>query len=455
MADDRRGQRAGRRHPRRSVRPGHRIALGTGVLVAVVAGGLALTGALSATAIADTPLYAEGIGMLPDGSRTLVPAGVTPSYLPGSRVLDPGVPDATAERLAAADRAWLASGTTPGADGPYADMVADALLDLHALLLEDGAAIAAWSPNWRYVWPRDAAFAAVALARTGHADDALEVLAFLDRVQADDGDFEARYLPDGSGPPDDRGEQTDGTGWALWAAAAVVAEIDDPGERADALVDLDGLVDRSTRRLVELVEPDGLPPASSDYWEVSETRLTLGTAAPVLAGLQAATTLLTEAGDDDLAQQASDAATVTQEAIADAFGPGGYGRYADRSDADADAASALLLPPFVDEALPGAEQAWRASAAPMARPAGGLAPGAGWREDGVSWTPETALYALAAASLGDDALASTWLTWLDAHRTRAGAIPEKVLADGSPAAVAPLAWTAACVILAVDALDVP
>ena len=30
---------------------------------------------------------------------------------------------------------------------------------------------------------------------------------------------------------------------------------------------------------------------------------------------------------------------------------------------------------------------------------------------------------------------------------------EKVLADGSPAAVAPLGWSAACVLLALDALD--
>ena len=40
----------------------------------------------------------------------------------------------------------------------------------------------------------------------------------------------------------------------------------------------------------------------------------------------------------------------------------------------------------------------------------------------------------------------------DAHRTSAGALPEKVLADGSPAAVAPLAWTAATVLLTLDRL---
>jgi glucoamylase len=120
-----------------------------------------------------------------------------------------------------------------------------------------------------------------------------------------------------------------------------------------------------------------------------------------------------------------------------------------------DAATAFLLPPFQSTPLEGAEAAWRGSIAPMNRPAGGVAPGAGWRKDGVSWTPQTGLYALTAASLGDRALAERWLTFLDEHRTASGALPEKVLADGSPAAVAPLAWTCALVILAVHELDRP
>ena len=89
----------------------------------------------------------------------------------------------------------------------------------------------------------------------------------------------------------------------------------------------------------------------------------------------------------------------------------------------------------------------------MRRPAGGLAPGSSWRQDGVSWTPETALFALTAASTSQIRTAHQWLAWLDAHRTAGGSLPEKVLADGSPAAVAPLAWTAALVVLTVDSLD--
>ncbi|MDO5662794.1 MAG: hypothetical protein Q4G40_08870, partial [Brachybacterium sp.] len=76
-----------------------------------------------------------------------------------------------------------------------------------------------------------------------------------------------------------------------------------------------------------------------------------------------------------------------------------------------------------------------------------------WRDDGISWTPSTTLLGLALAKAGDAHGAEEILDWVDAHRTAAGSIPEKVLADGSPAAVAPLAWSAADVLLTLDALS--
>ena len=84
----------------------------------------------------------------------------------------------------------------------------------------------------------------------------------------------------------------------------------------------------------------------------------------------------------------------------------------------------------------------------MGRPAGGVAPGVGWKNDGISWTPETALFAAAWAASGERDRAESLLGWLGDHRTDAGSFPEKVLFDGRPAAVAPLAWTAALVVIA-------
>jgi hypothetical protein len=107
----------------------------------------------------------------------------------------------------------------------------------------------------------------------------------------------------------------------------------------------------------------------------------------------------------------------------------------------------MLMPPFavLDDAA--AEHAWERYPVLALRGAGGLAPGAEWKQDGVSWTPETALVAYTAAASGQPLLAERWMAWLGHHCTSWGSLPEKVLPDGSPAGPAPLAWTAALVVL--------
>jgi GH15 family glucan-1,4-alpha-glucosidase len=331
-------------------------------------------------------------------------------------------------------------------------MVRTALLDLRTLTLPNGASLAGWPQAWRYVWPRDAAFVAVALAHTGHADDAVGVLRYLQTVQAADGSFQARYLPDGSGrAPDGRGEESDGPGWALWGAEQVVLALP-AGSRSAAAASLRQLVTRSADRILDLTAgPSALPPPSLDYWEVADERLSLGTAAPMALGLRSAATLTRLLGADPSAVTARAAAL--GRAVTRTFGPGGYPRYAGEDDADASVT--FLLPPF-GSACPGPVlAAWRAARASLRRPGGGLAPGAGWKDDGISWTAETALFALTAATTGDRSAAQGYLTWLDGHRTDRGALPEKVLSNGEPAGPAPLAWSAALVVLAVDALEQP
>ena len=82
-----------------------------------------------------------------------------------------------------------------------------------------------------------------------------------------------------------------------------------------------------------------------------------------------------------------------------------------------------------------------------------MAPGTDWHDQRVSWTPETALFALSSAAAGDRANAERWLDWLAAHRTAVGSLPEKVDADGRPAGATPLAWTDALVLLTLATLD--
>jgi hypothetical protein len=374
---------------------------------------------------------------------------VTPDALvPGTRALA-GLPESG--RLAQEQLGWLAAGTVPQVDGVEPTMITAALLDLHVLSLEYGVPVAGQRPAWRYVWPRDSALAAVALARTGHPDDAERVLTFLERVQPESGVFAARYRPDGSGEPDARGVQLDGVGWALWAMAELTAE----RPAADRIAFLQRhrqLLDRSAQAALAAVgNRRSLPPVSADYWEVPERRRTLSTAALIRAGLESAGQLYGLLGDAEAAQPFLDAEQRLSGAIRSGFGRDGYPRRMGGRSDSVDLGAAFLLPPF-GEPAPDVEAAWRQGAVVMRRPAGGLAPGGSWRRDGVSWTNITATYAMTAAGLGDRAEAKNWLGWLAAHRTTSGSLPEKVLADGSPASVVPLAWTAAATIIAADEL---
>jgi glucoamylase len=392
------------------------------------------------------PLLAAGVGIGADGRlETLSPAQRPSTVFIGlSRAL---ASDPLAEEAADRQERWLAAGSVPGAGTEYGDMVRLALLDLKTLTLPNCASLAGWPQPWRYVWPRDASFVAVAFARSGHQDEARCVLRFLQQIQPASGVFEARYRPDGAGPPDGRGVQSDSVGWVLWAVDQVRRSLPEAGhQRQDLLVSLRPLITRSASAALALTDTgSGLPPAGMDYWEVHDSRLSLGTAAPVAAGLAASPPLLRAVGDSSSARAAEVRAAKVSRAIKREFGVQGYPRYLGQDEHDA--SLAFLLPPFTDVADQGVVSTWRRALPTMERPAGGLAPGSGWKNDGISWTPQTALAGLTAAYQGDLATARARLLWLAAHRTALGAIPEKVLSNGRPAGPAPLAWSDALVVL--------
>ncbi len=429
-----------------------RLVTAGAMLVALAAVALPISAYVSQARYVTAYLHGSGVAVRADGRPVVLPATAAPSDLiAGSRVLaDPTHPVAAAA-LAADQQSWLADGSVPGAGTRWADMSRKALLDLHVLTPPTGGTAAGWAHAWRYVWPRDAAFVAAAFARTGHQADAQRELAFLQRAQGASGLFEARYLLDGSGPPDERWAQTDGSGWALWATAQVVDSLRTHSEQVAAARPLRALIDRSLAQTLEQTRSGTtLPVPSPDYREAPEDAVTLGTVGPLLAGLQSAGRLERLLGNGSLAGQADRAAGRFAATVTTSFGPT-YQRTVGSHDGDA--AITFLLPPFTSSDLPGSASAATTTERRLHRPAGGLAPGTDWRDQRVSWTPETALFALSSAAADDRAGAEGWLDWLSAHRTAVGSLPEKVDADGRPAGATPLAWTDALVLLTLATLD--
>ncbi|UVI37674.1 hypothetical protein [Brevibacterium spongiae] len=434
--------------------------LGVGLL------GLGTATASFAEAARPDPVRSVTVAYTRSGVREGLDAEAAQRLPALSRVM-PGAADAEPMRrqqefLSRCD-AWLER--TPSS---RRELAVSALLDLWVLSDELPAAVAGWVGPWRYIWPRDTAFVAVALARVGAVRQAWSQLLHLQNVQAVDGSFAARVVPETGLAPDEREPQFDSLGLVLWAVAEVHALARQNDISLD-LSDMDILLRRTTRRLLDHTgRGETLPPVGPDYWEVAESQVTLGLAGPTLVGMDslAALTAVDPGLWDRLGGGFGDvlpAVDAYAATFARTFGATGLQRYPTSGGCDSAAAflpAAGLVPP------PGAGPAAGARASiyaidadalvtvwdRLSQPAGGIKPGHGWIIDRSSWTPSTSLMALGFARLGMRDRAGQILDWLAENRTSAGSLPEKISAEGAPVSVAPLAWTAANVVIALDEL---
>lgn len=402
--------------------------------------------------LAQIGLYSEAVAFTGVDSRELIPAGRSDLLIPGTRI-HTGATDVAALRQQ--QDTWLEHTASWVESSQWSDLARSSLLDLWSLrtpaVLADGTTpmtttVAAWSPYWRYVWPRDGAHVAAALTVCGKVDQAVEQLLFFQGRQREDGWFEARYHPAMLGVPDQRQPQLDGLGWLLWSIRYLL----ETPEPLNHLKRLRPLIDHCSNTSIA-VTSSGLPPVSPDYWEMNEKVPVLGVSAPLLAGLISAREIYESLGESERAIACADAAEMLAENIHSEFGRDGYPRHLGRRHRDT--AVAFLLPPYTDTVHPDVWEHHLQARREMTQPAGGVTPGSDWTRDGVSWTPETAVFAMVAAAGDDWGRAAEELTWLSDHRTDAGAHPEKILADGSPAAVAPLGWTAAVALLTIHELE--
>jgi hypothetical protein len=392
--------------------------------------------------------------------QPLLTGGVTASRAAGGVAVLPAHPAGLVvpRPPSAAQQRWLAAGQVPGSTPAQHAMAARALLDLRLLVRPDGAVAAAWWPGWKYAWPRDSSWVAAALSATGHGTAALAVLRFLARVEPPSGIWAARYELSGDGPVrDGRPVELDADGWFPWAVWFwYLTQPRGAAGRPTAAVgrELAGLwpaVRRAADRNASLLSDNGLT-QSMDYWEdeVSSPSASLGIEAPLLTGLRAAAGLAAATGQAADAQRWAAAAAQLSRSMQARFGRTGYQRTPTASSG-ADAAVTFLGPPFA-VAGPGVRQAVAVTVRRLTLANGGIEPGTAWPGDpGEAWTPETGFFALYDAASGDRPAANRWLSWLAAHRTVYGSLPEQVNRDGQPASVAPLAWTDAIVLLAMTA----
>ena len=437
----------------------------TAAVVVVVLGVGAVAGVLAGGGAGVPGLYMAGIAEQPcTGQVVVVPPSTAAHFLAGSSVLSADAGNECTAGAVAAGRQWLDQGQVPGASAAEREVATRALLDLRLSVLSNGAVVAGYHTSWDYAWPRDSSWVAAALAGTGHGAQALSILEFLQRMQSPDGTWAARYHTDGSGPVEDgRPAELDAVGWVPWAVWSWAGQSSGAqplaGQVFAELERLWPMVTKAADAAVASLTSDGLPEPAMDYWEDKPIEVTLGTAAPLLAGLRAATDLAGElavrapggAGSERAAWTAEQArwaaaADRLSAAINRTFGKTGYQR-TPSAGSGADAAVTFLGPPFAtpDSAVRTAASSAQAA---LTEPNGGLRPGTDWHgAAGVAWTPETAMFALFDAGTGQQAAAEKLLAWLTAHRTSLGSFPEQVAPDGQPASVAPLAWTDAIVLL--------
>lgn len=414
-------------------------------------------GATSGTWKPEKRLYSDA-AFVGTERPVLAPVGSPARRIPGTPFLDPESAEIDGalrptEAQVRAFRAGLAPIRIPDDDGRFRGMATAALLDNYALQLDNGAVLGAASPYWAFVWARDNSLVVTSFALLGLNKDAWSALRFIYSVQEPDGQWEARYLPDGSGDvPDDRGRQDDGIGYTLWATWVAV-ELSETTVADQHLGDLRPGILRAIRAAGEVLDPNtGLPRTSQDFWEMDQSEPSLGVAGPLHFGLRCAVQLAARLGEHELATQAERIADRLRAAIDVTYAPIGYQHFP--SGGGRDASVAFLLPPFVPDD-DDARAAWQTTLTTMRVPNGngGLRPGEDWPDLETAWNTQTSLYAITAAALDERETARELLAWMDCHRTPLGCLPEKVTVEGQPAAVAPICTVASSVLIALALLD--
>jgi glucoamylase len=335
------------------------------------------------------------------------------------------------EGAARSDRRWLgrARPLGPGAPAWARRLYERSLLTLRALTNAGTGAVAAGARDgWAYVWPRDAATAALAYAAAGYRPEARRVARFLLSLNLG---AAARFHGDGT-PVAGRGPQGDAAGWVAVAAHAAGRPARPPAQPRRDLPDYqEGAPGRYLANAIAAVAAAAGPRAS--IYGPSPTRRRLET--------RLKSEFVTARG----VMREPDPRSGLDSAAAWAVRPFGL---------------PLLYPPARRTLLHLAGVG--ASTPPASR--FGIVPSERW-PGAEPWTAPTAWSAWSLAALAtredehpaaahrDRRAALRLLADLRRAATPAGALPERVDArTGIPTSTTPLAWSAAFAVLALREL---
>jgi glucoamylase len=317
------------------------------------------------------------------------------------------VSEARARVVAAARtgaRSWLGRSASLGSGAPRwaRAMYERSLLTIHALTSRKTGAVAAGARDgWAYVWPRDAATAALALQASGHHAEARRVAKFLTKL---DLNAAARFTETGA-PVPGRAAQGDALGWTTVAARAT-----------------------------------GLKPPTEPYPWRDRADYQESTPGNYLGNALAAATTNVDGPKSALYQHFS------------AHQHGGLVRVEGEPGSGLDSAAGWAVRPFRLTALyPEAERTLLGLMRQGTRY--GITPGEGWTGGDDPWSAPTAWSAWALAGLGDSKAALSLVNDLRRAATPAGDLPERVgVHTGIPTSTTPLLWSSAFAVLALREL---
>lgn len=434
-------------------------------------------------------------GFAPDQSRTLHYWLVAGQSLREASDLEAYVVARTPEHIVRSTRdywrAWLASYPRHlhGLSPEQAALFTRSLLVVRAHVDKDGGILASLDSDmlryaldtYGYVWPRDAAFATLALDKVGDTNVAKHFFEFAESVISDEGYFMHKYLPDGSL----------GSSWHPWMkdgkqqlpiqvdeTALVVYALCEHYHRSHDLEFLERiyapLIERPADFLVAYRDESGLPRASYDLWEEQRGTATF-TVAAAYGALAAAAELSKLLGKRAHHEHYAAAAREIREGIlkrlwneeAGAFVKSIADDDARSTDKTIDMSSVYGVWRFgvlsADDAR--LSRAFETAVRSLSRgiPTGGIARYEGdqyYRSAanaaGNPWIITTLWYAeyLIATARTDTDLARvrTVFDWAVRHALPSGVLPEQVNAEtGAPLSATPLMWSHAGYVSAVIA----